>query len=144
MFYYIISKCAENEKVILKSNKKLSVVKKYPLIIKWSPTKHFSKIHLLPTRLSLLPISEFVLNEKFQRNASKFAIFYVFQSCFLLGLCRHRPGHSLGEKNKVVRNEKRKKLHEFSYAKNLANFEAFRWNFSSSTNPQIVKLTTTL
>ena len=26
---------------------------------------------------SLLPISGFVLNEKFQRNASKFAIFYI-------------------------------------------------------------------
>ena len=25
----------------------------------------------------------------------------------------------------------------FSYIKNLANFEAFRWNFSSSTNPEI-------
>ena len=29
------------------------------------------------------------------------------------GLCRHRPWHSLG---KVARNEKRKKLHGFSYA----------------------------
>ena len=34
---------------------------------------------------SLLPISEFVLDEKFQRNASKFAIYIKFtktQSCF--------------------------------------------------------------
>ena len=42
------------------------------------------------------------------------------------GLCRHRPGHSLdSEKDKVARNEKRKKLHGFSYYKNIANFEAF-------------------
>ena len=42
-------------------------------------------------------------------------------------LCRHRPGHSLGEKNKVAPNEKRKKkLRGFSYYKSIANFEAFR------------------
>ena len=34
-------------------------------------------------------------------------------------------GHSLGGKNKVARNEKRKNLHGFSYDKNMANFEAF-------------------
>ena len=34
-----------------------------------------------------------------------------------------RPGHSLGQgKNKVAQNEKRKKLHGFSYDKNMANF----------------------
>ena len=42
--------------------------------------------------------------------------------------------HSLGGKNKVARNEKRKKLHGFSYSKSIANFEAFRWNISSSIN----------
>ena len=41
------------------------------------------------------------------------------------GLCRQRPGHSLGKNHKVARNEKQKKLHEFSYSKNMANFEAF-------------------
>ena len=29
-------------------------------------------------------------------------------------------------KNKVARNEKRKKLREFSYSKNVTNFEAIR------------------
>ena len=29
---------------------------------------------------TLLPISEFVLNEKFQRNASKFAIYYIYEN----------------------------------------------------------------
>ena len=29
---------------------------------------------------SILPISEFVVNEKFQRNASKFAIFYISEN----------------------------------------------------------------
>ena len=63
---------------------------------------------------SLLQISGFVLNEKFQRNASKITIFYIhvnpkllFPSFILFyfiffpnewaGLCRHRPGHSSGE-----------------------------------------------
>ena len=40
------------------------------------------------------------------------------------GLCRHRPAF-ISEKDKVARNEKRKKLHGFSYYKNIANFEAF-------------------
>ena len=30
-------------------------------------------------------------------------------------------------KNKVARNEKRKKLRGFSYSKNMANFEAFHY-----------------
>ena len=66
---------------------------------------------------SLLPISGFVLDEKFQWNASKFAVFYMYEkwkakvvfSIFHFGqlfyvfpnecpgLCRHRPGHSLGK-----------------------------------------------
>ena len=61
---------------------------------------------------TLLPISEFVLDEKFQRNASKFAIFYIYEnpkllfpffiSCYFIflpnecpSLCRHSSGHSL-------------------------------------------------
>ena len=73
--------------------------------------------------LTLLPISEFVLDEKFHRNASKFVIFYIYENLKLLfpffisckfifppnecpGLCRQ-------------------------------NFEAFCQNFSSSTNLKI-------
>ena len=33
---------------------------------------------------ALLPISEFVLDEMFQRNASKFAIFYIYENPKLL------------------------------------------------------------
>ena len=33
----------------------------------------------------------------------------------------------------------KKKLHGFSYGKRMANFEAFHWNFLSSTNPQIMR-----
>ena len=45
----------------------------------------------------------------------------------------------------TVRNSKqlevknKKKLFGFSYSKNMANFDMFLWNFSSSTNPQIVR-----
>ena len=38
----------------------------------------------------------------------------------------------------------KKKLHEFLYFKSIANFEAFHLNFSSSTNPQIVRSETYL
>ena len=52
-----------------------------------------------------------------------FFIFHFEQLSFFPnecpGLCR------LSEKDKVARNEKRKKLHGFSYYKNIANFEAF-------------------
>ena len=33
---------------------------------------------------ALLPISEFVLDKKFQQNASKFAIFYIYKNPKLL------------------------------------------------------------
>ena len=63
----------------------------------------------------LLHISGFVLDEKLQQNAAKFAIFYIYEKQKLLfpffisgyfifflnicpGLFRHRPGHSLGKK----------------------------------------------
>ena len=62
---------------------------------------------------TLLPISEFVLDEKFQRNASKFAIFYIYKNPKLLFpifiLCY------------------------FTFSL----FEAFRWNLSSSTSLKI-------
>ena len=54
-------------------------------------------------------------------------------------LCRHRTGHSLGEKIKQHKMKNKKKLRGFSYSKRMANFEAFRWNFSSGTNPEIVR-----
>ena len=38
------------------------------------------------------------------------------------GLCQYRPGHSLG---KNIKWHKMKKLHGFSNAKNIANFEAY-------------------
>ena len=79
-----------------------------------------------------------MLDEMFQRNASNFGILleyensHSFLSFFILcyfiffpnecpGLCQYRPGHSLGEKNKVARNEK--KLHGVSYSKCIINFE---------------------
>ena len=61
-----------------------------------------------------LPISQFVVNEKFLWNASKLSIFYIYEnpkllipffiSCnfiFLPNECRYRPGHSLGKKIKL-------------------------------------------
>ena len=38
----------------------------------------------LKNNISLLPISGFVLEEKFQRNASKFGIFYIYENPKLL------------------------------------------------------------
>ena len=53
---------------------------------------------------SLFRNKRFALNEMFEQNASKFAIFYVD-----IDLGIHKG------KSKVARNEKRKKLHGFSY-----------------------------
>ena len=70
------------------------------------------------TTHTLLRNKRCMLDEMTRWNASKFAIFYTTktQSCFLhffpnecLGLCRHRPGHSVGGKSKVAQNEKWKK-----------------------------------
>ena len=41
------------------------------------------------------------------------------------GLCQYRPGHSLGKNIKLHEMKKEKKLHRFSYYKNMANFEEF-------------------
>ena len=49
------------------------------------------------------------------------------------------PDHSLGEKNKVARNEKRKKLHGFSFSINIANFEAFLLVFELTKNSLFLK-----
>ena len=51
-------------------------------------------------------------------------------------LCRHRPGHSLGEKIKQHEMKNGNSNFEFSFVNIIAHFEAFHWNFSSSTNPQ--------
>ena len=72
-----------------------------------------------------------MLDEMFQQNASKCAIFYIYKKPI-------DQGNYQG-KNKVARNEKRKKLHGFSYYKSVANFEAFCWNISSSINLLLLK-----
>ena len=66
------------------------------------------------------------------QNASKFAIFLEYENqrnffrfFILCYFFFHRTGHSLG-KNKVCSTKWKKKLYEFSYAKKLANFEAFK------------------
>ena len=35
--------------------------------------------------------------------------------------------------------KRKKRLHGFSHSKSMTYFEAFLWNFSSSTNPEIVR-----
>ena len=70
------------------------------------------------------------LDEMFQQNASKYAIFLEYENTssffhFVLyylifecpGLCQQKPEHSLAEKNKVTQNEKQKNLHGFSVFK---------------------------
>ena len=77
--------------------------------------------------------SEILQDLPYFYNMKAHAVFFsFFISCNFIffpnewpGLCWHRPGLSLVKKNKVVRNEKQK-LHEFSYDKNVTNFEGFR------------------
>ena len=69
------------------------------------------------TKVTLFRNERFMLDEMTRQNASKFAIFYIyenpkllfpfFNSCYVIflpnecpGLCQHRPGHSLGKKIK--------------------------------------------
>ena len=73
--------------------------------------------------------TRFMLDEMFQRNASKFAIFYIYEnpklffiSCYIIyslnecpGLCWHRPGHSLG--GKIQLHEMKKATWVFLYIK---------------------------
>ena len=77
-------------------------------------------------RWSLFRKKRLMLDEMTRQNASKFAIFHVYEkkpnllfrfyiSCYFTfspnecpGLCQYSPGHSLG-KHKVARNEKWKK-----------------------------------
>ena len=61
------------------------------------PAKHFKICHILYIRKPKVAFSVF-----------HFVLLY-FSPDECPDLCRHRPGHSLGEKNKVARNEKRKK-----------------------------------
>ena len=98
-----------------------------------------------------LTISGFVLDEKLQRNTSKFAIFLeqeIPNSFFfhfeIFWICYYGPaGHPVHyNKSKVARNEKRKNniwLFLFQKYGILANFEAFLWSFQSSINPEIVR-----
>ena len=57
--------------------------------------------------------------------------FYIYKECPDVLSC-HRPGHSLGEKNKVIRNEKGKNYVGFHILKVYDIFEVFRWKVSSS------------
>ena len=87
---------------------------------------HFPKLsglsyttHILK---SLLPISGIVLDEKFQRNASKFAIFYI-------GIRRPKVAFSVFHfvQLYILPIECR------------ANFEGFRWNILLSTKNLFLK-----
>ena len=84
-----------------------------------------AKMRKVITRTHSSEKKRFMLDEKFQRNASKFAIFYIYEypkllflffiSCHFIfspnecpGLCPHRPGHSFGKNIKLheMKNEK--------------------------------------
>ena len=51
--------------------------------------------------------------------------FYNKKSCVVFFVFHFEQLSFISETDKVARNEKRKKLHGFSYCKNIANFEAF-------------------
>ena len=93
-----------------------------------------------------------MLDEMTQQNASKCAIFYIYEnpkllfpffiSCYLIFFpneCHHRPGQSLGKKVNLHEMKNGKSNFGFSYIKNMANFEAFHWVISSSINLLFLK-----
>ena len=107
----------------------------FPLLSPFMHSRHLALLQCVykkPFRSRSLFINKrFALNEMFQRNASKFAIFYMYKKTHVVfffvfhfvqlyilpyechGLCRHRRGHSLG---------KNVKLHEIKNEKNYVGF----------------------
>ena len=73
----------------------------------WVKDYYFAPCPYVP----LLLISEFVLNEKFQRNASKFVIFYIYINPKLPWSMLTQTRAFIRENSKVARNEKWKKQH---------------------------------
>ena len=85
-----------------------------------------------------------MLNLMFQRNASKFAILLGYENLHVFfrfsfhATYRHRPGHLLGKKKYIARNEKRRKLHWFLYSESMWQIlKCFAGNFCRA---QILKL----
>ena len=95
--------------------------------------------------LSYLTILWFVLDEKLQRNASQFAIFFEYENhnSFFFRFSFRATLDLLQSMSTVTSPKqlemKKKRVFRFSYSKNMANFEAFLWSFLSSTNSEIVK-----
>ena len=92
------------------------------------------------TTYSLFRNKRFLVNLKTKRNASKFAMFMEIENlCIFFVFNLEQPSFSLMNalvyvkidqgihkgKMKVALNEKRKKLHGFSFSINIASFEAF-------------------
>ena len=96
---------------------------------RWSA--HIYNLHDFKDGSALFRNKRFALNEMFQRNTSKFAIFYVslnpcsffrfsFRATLYFYLMNALVYVDIDQgihkgKSKVARNEKRKKLHGFSY-----------------------------
>ena len=96
---------------------------------------------------SLLQISEFYLYEKYQRNASKFAIFYVyllfpfFISCYFIFFPYDSIDHGI-----IITQRKKQSGHDYNEDEIKTDITtltfckhktSFRQNFSSITNPEI-------
>ena len=82
-----------------------------------------------------------IRNEMFQCNASKFAIFYVYENqhtfCLFIFHCVQLYFLLMNTihkgKSKVASNEIRKKfILIFMYTKRITNFEVFHWNITLS------------
>ena len=55
------------------------------VVLRWKALmSNFIKTKRNRTAITHFPILEFVIDEKFQQNASKFAIFYIYESPKLL------------------------------------------------------------
>ena len=98
----------------------------------------------LVSSTTLFRKKSFMLDEMFQRNAPKFAIFLEYENSYFPPVFYFVQVQSLG-KNKVARNEKRTKtMWAFSHSKNMTNFQAFHYTISSSINLWFLKSATTL
>ena len=88
-------------------------------------------------------ISGFGLDKKFQWNASKFAIFYMYENPkfaisvwmpWSMSIVDIDQDIHKGKTQSYSKWKTKQKISGFSFSINMANFEAFHWVFLSPTN----------
>ena len=126
-------------------------------IFELSRHNYWQLVHNLLWMYNLTTISGFVLDQKLQRNASKyllyhqyknnrigFFVFLFFAKLYLLQWCYINIDLGIHyNKSNLAQNVQQKQQSWFSYPKKYGKYEASLWSFlSSSKTPKIVRSAT--